>query len=170
MGPTPEAAIGSEQYFVPAIFHQWPPALIDAAELGAGDNVLQVGCGTCVLIRETGKLVGQTGCVAGLDLSASMLSVAREDCPDIRFRQGNALALPFDDVTFDVVISSFVLMFVPDPVKAASNMWRVLKPGARLVVNVWQPLSQNPVYAGLVAIARQRIDDQAGDSLAWPFA
>jgi SAM-dependent methyltransferase len=63
-----------------------------------------------------------------------------------------------------------MLMFVPDPVLAISELWRVLKPGGRMVVTVWEALDQNPVYAGLADIARQRIDDAAGSSLAWPFA
>jgi SAM-dependent methyltransferase len=78
--------------------------------------------------------------------------------------------LPFEDESFDAAIASFMLMFVPDPVQAVSEMWRVLKPGGRLVIAVWEALDQNPVYAGLVDIARRRIDDAAGSSLAWPFA
>ena len=170
MGLTPEAAQGYEQYFVPAIFHQWPSILISAAGIGDGDKVLDVGCGTGVLAREAIKLVGKNGSVTGLDLSDSMLAVARDISPDVDFRQGNTANLPFDDATFDAVVSSFLLMFVPDPVISVSEMWRVLRPDGRLVVSVWEALGRNPVYAGLVNIARKRIDDQAGDSLAWPFA
>jgi len=170
MGLTPEAAQGYEQFFVPAIFDQWPPRIIEAAGVGEGDSVLEVGCGTGVLAREVVKQVGPDGGVTGVDLSESMLGVARDICPDVDFRQGNAMDLPFDDESFDIAIASFMLMFVPDPVLAVSEMWRVLKPGGRLVITVWEALDQNPVYAGLVDIARQRIDDAAGTSLAWPFA
>ena len=170
MGLTPEAAQGYEQYFVPAIFDQWPPRIIDSADVSEGDTVLEVGCGTGVLAREVIKRVGSDGGVTGLDLSESMIGVARGICPDVDFRQGNAMDLSFDDESFDVAIASFMLMFVPDPVLAASEMWRVLKPGGRLVITVWEALGQNPVYAGLVDIARLRIDDAAGSSLAWPFA
>ena len=170
MGLTPEAAQGYEQYFVPAIFDQWPPRIIEAAGVRAGDGVLEVGCGTGVLAREVIKRVGPDGGVTALDLSESMLGVARGICPDVDFRQGNAMELPFDDESFDAAIASFMLMFVPDPVLAVSEMWRVLKPGGRLVIAVWEALDLNPVYAGLVDIARRRIDDAAGSSLAWPFA
>jgi SAM-dependent methyltransferase len=170
MGLTPEAAQAYEQYFVPAIFDQWPPRIIEAAGVGDGDSVLEVGCGTGVLAREVIKKVGSTGSVTGLDLSESMLEVARNICPDAHFQQGNATDLPFDDESFDVAIASFVLMFVPDPVQAVSELWRVLKPGGRMIITVWEGLEQNPVYSGLVDIARQQIDDAAGSSLAWPFA
>lgn len=170
MGLTPEAAQGYEQYFVPAIFDQWPPRIIKSAGVCNGDKVLEVGCGTGVLAREVIKQIGPDGGVTGLDLSESMLGVARGLCPDVDFRQGNAMDLPFDDESFDVAIASFMLMFVPDPVLAVSELWRVLNPGGRMVITVWEALGRNPVYAGLVDIAKHHIDDAAGSSLAWPFA
>jgi SAM-dependent methyltransferase len=63
-----------------------------------------------------------------------------------------------------------MLMFVPDQVKAVSEMWRVLRPGGRLVISVWESLDNNPVYADLVAIAKHRINEESGNSLAMPFA
>jgi SAM-dependent methyltransferase len=170
MGLTPEAAQGYEEFFVPAIFDQWPPILIESAGVVEGNRVLEVGCGTGVLAREVINRVGDGGSVTGLDLSESMLGVARGICPDVDFRQGNAMDLPFEDDSFDVVIASFMLMFVPDPVLAVSELWRVLKPGGRLTFAVWEALEGNPVYANLVEIAGRCIDDAAGSSLAWPFA
>lgn len=170
MGLTPEAAEGYEEFFVPAIFDQWPPKLINAALIAEGDQVIEVGCGTGVLARELIKCVGPEGKVTGLDLSESMLGVARRICPEVDFRQGNVMDMPFDDGVFDVAVASFVLMFVPEPVKAVSELWRVLKPGGRLVIAVWEALDRNPVYAGLVDIVGRRIDDAASASLAWPFA
>jgi SAM-dependent methyltransferase len=96
--------------------------------------------------------------------------VARKKVPEATFQQGNAMVLPFEDDIFDVITSSFMLMFVPDQVKAVSEMWRVLRPGGRLVISVWESLANNPVYEDLVAIARHRINEAAGNSLAMPFA
>lgn len=169
MGLTPEAANGYEAFFVPAIFDQWPPVMIAAAEVATGDHVLDVGCGTGVLTRELAQHIGDTGSATGLDLSESMLGVARERCPDAVFKQGSATDLPFDDSSFDVVVSSFMLMFVPDPGKALSEMRRVLKPGGRLVVSVWQGLDNNVVYRELVEATREIADDESAGSMAWPF-
>lgn len=169
IGLTPEAAQGYEDFFVPAIFHQWPPRLMRAAGLKAGDNLLEVGCGTGVLAREAIKLVGANGSVTGLDLSESMLGVARQLVPGAVFHQGDVQALPFPDESFDHVIASFMLMFVADQASGVSEMLRVLKPGGRLVVSVWEPLENNPAYADLVMIAGRLIDDDAATSLAWPF-
>lgn len=170
MGLTPEAAQGYEDLFVPAIFAQWPSKILTVAEPEEGDNLLEVGCGTGVLVREAVKLVGTSGSVTGLDLSENMLSVARKICPTVAFQQGNAMELPFEDESFDVVVASFVLMFVADQALSVREMWRVLKPGGRLVISVWESLQENPAYADLVRIAARRIGDAAGESLAWPFA
>ena len=169
MGLTPEAAAGYEEFFVPAIFEKWPPKIISIAGISEGDHVLEVGCGTGVFARQAVKRVGDNGRLVGLDLSESMLGVARKICPTVEFRQGNVMALPFDDNAFDVVVSSFMLMFVPDPEKAVQEMMRVLKPEGKLVVAVWEALKNNPVYSGLCEIAGKRIDEAAGTSLAWPF-
>lgn len=170
MGLTPEAARGYEEFFVPAIFAQWPPVMISTAGVREGEDVLDVGCGTGVLTRELTQLVGKTGNATGFDLSESMLSVARDRCPGATFQQGNVAALPFDDQTFDVVISSFMLMFTPAPETALSEMKRVLKPNGRLVVSVWQGLENNVVYRTLVEATREVAGADSAKSLAWPFA
>lgn len=170
MGLTIEAARAYEEFFVPAIFNQWPERFLDAALVKDGDNVLEVGCGTGALTRRVIRRVGRQGRVTGLDLSDSMLCVAREICPQADFKQGDAMALPFDAGSFDAVVSQFMLMFVPEPIKAIREMWRVLKPGGALAVGVWEAIDRNPVYSALADIARRRIDDASSESLSWPFA
>lgn len=169
MGLTPEAAAGYEEFFVPAIFGQWPPRIIEAAQLAEGDRVLEVGCGTGVFAREAVKHVGATGSVTGFDLSESMLGVARVHCPGAIFQQGDAANLPFADDAFDVVASSFMLMFAPEPERVIGEMLRVLKPHGRLVVAVWESLADNPAYSALADIVRRHVDDAAAVSLGQPF-
>lgn len=166
MGLTPDAALGYEQFFVPAIFHQWPARIISAAAITTSDDVLDVGCGTGALTRE---VVKSAGSATGLDLSESMLGVARQVCPTVTFQQGNVAELPFDDSSFDAVVSAFMLMFVPDPKQAVGEMRRVLRPGGRLAAGIWQGLDNNPVYDALVESTREVVDDKSADSMAWPF-
>lgn len=166
MGLTPDAALGYEQFFVPAIFHQWPEKIISAAVIADTDDVLDVGCGTGVLTREVVKCARST---TGLDLSESMLSVARQVCPTVSFQQGNVAELPFGDSSFDAVVSAFMLMFVPDPKQAIAQMQRVLRPGGRIVAAIWQGLDNNPVYDALVESTREVVDNKSADSMAWPF-
>src|SRR5687767_11022402 len=75
-----------ESAFVPAIFAQWCAPLLDAAEVGTGQTVLDVACGTGILARTAADRVGATGRVIGVDLSEGMLSVARRLAPDIEWR------------------------------------------------------------------------------------
>lgn len=167
MGLTEEAARGYESFFVPAIFHQWPPFLIDAAQIQADNRVLDAGCGTGVLSRQLHAL-GAT--VTGLDLSDSMLSVAREVCPNAAFHQGNVCKLPFEDNQFDAAVSAFMLMFVPEPMEAIAELKRVVRPGGRIAFSVWQSLDSNPVYRHLTDATGQVAGEDAAQAMAWPFA
>lgn len=169
MGLTPDAAKGYEAFFVPAIFHQWPQQLLGAGEVAPGMAVLDVGCGTGVLSRQAVAAVGPTGRVVGVDLSASMLSVARQHGPGVEFVEANAGELPFPDDSFDVVCSAFMLMFVESPSTVLKEMARVAKPGGAIVVSVWLGLERNPIYRDLVAVIETVLGARAADTVALPF-
>lgn len=170
MGLTPEAAAGYEEFFVPAIFHQWPSRLAAIAMINSGHNVLDVGCGTGVMTRALARRVGSTGKATGIDLSTSMLGVARSHCPEAEFKEGDATALPYRDNQFDAALSAFMLMFVPEPFQALSEMHRVLRPGGQGVVSVWSGLADNPIYAVLADQVREVAGDDAATSIAMPFS
>jgi SAM-dependent methyltransferase len=156
-----DAAVAYERDFVPAIFAQWPPVLADAAAIGPGDRVLDVGCGTGVLAREAAARVAPSGRVTGLDLNEGMLAVARRLRPEIDWRRGDALDLPFEDGEFDAVVSQFALMFFPDRTAALREMWRVLAPGGRLAVAVCAPIQETGGYLRLAEILRREVGEDA---------
>lgn len=166
MGLTAEAARGYEAFFVPAIFHQWPEPICDAASISKADKVLDAGCGTGILTREVRRRGAR---VTGLDLSESMLGVAREVCPNVAFHKGNVCDLPFETDTFDVAVSAFMLMFVPQPEDAIREIIRVVRPGGRIAFSVWQNLDQNPVYRHLAAATKEVAGDDSAQAMAWPF-
>jgi len=158
---TRDAARVYEEEFVPAIFAQWATRLTAAATLSPGDRVLDVGCGTGVLAREAAAALGDDASVAGVDINETMLDVARELAPGIRWHRADAATLPFADESFDAVVSQFVLMFVPDPIRVLREMWRVLAPEGRLVVSVW---SDSPVYEAMANYCRSVGLDTIADS------
>jgi SAM-dependent methyltransferase len=124
-----DAAEVYESCFVPAIFGAWAAPVADAAGIRSGDRVLDVGCGTGVLAREALRRVGQEGQVVGADLNQGMLAVAARTEPEITWRSGDAASLPFEDASFDVVVSQFALMYFRDRVASLREMWRTLAPG-----------------------------------------
>ena len=155
-----------EEFIVPTMSAQWAPRVADAASIKLGDRVLDVGCGTGVLSREVANRVGSDGRVSGLDVNEDMLSAARRICPDVDWHQGDAGELPFDDASYDAVVSQFALMFVPDRIAALKEMWRVLAPEGRLSVAVWW---QSPGYPVLAEIARERMGEEVATALMDSF-
>lgn len=136
------AAENYERFFVPAIGRPVAEDLIEAAQLTAGERVLDVGCGTGVVTRMAAEKVTPAGEVAGLDIHPAMLVVARDATPQslvIDWYEANAEAIPLPDDSFDVVLCQMSLQFMPGRLGALREMQRVLKPGGRLVLNVPGP-------------------------------
>ena len=114
-------------------------ALILAAGVRAGQRVLDVGCGTGYFARLMARTVGPGGLVVGVDPSESMIGYARRKggtSVKCEFQVGTAQALPVPTDHFDVVTTSLVMHHLPDDlrVRALQEMWRVLRPGGRLLV------------------------------------
>jgi SAM-dependent methyltransferase len=109
--------------------------------IAPNDRVLDVGCGSGATTRAAARLGAE---VLGVDLSSPMLALARarsDGIPNVRYEQADAQVHPFDE--FDVVMSRNGVMFFGDPESAFRNLARALRPGGRLVLMTWQPVSRN---------------------------
>ncbi len=164
-----EAGRGYEALFVPALFAPWPGHLLARAEIATGARVLDVACGSGVLARAALDAVGDTGSVTGLDPAPGMIGAAREIEPRVDWILGAAEDLPMEAASFDAVVSQFGMMFFDDRDKAATEMLRVLAPGGRLAVAVWDRIEENPAYRDIVAVLDEEIGTAAGDAVRMPF-
>jgi ubiquinone/menaquinone biosynthesis C-methylase UbiE len=140
----------------------------DYAGIKKRDHVLDLGSGAgndCFVAR---AIVGKNGKVTGLDMTKQMINKARENCAKLNFNNvefvlGDIEAMPFEDKTFDVVISNCVLNLVPDKSKAFNEIFRVLKPKGHFCVSdvvIKGTLSENmkkdaEMYAGCVSGASE---------------
>lgn len=150
-----------EARFVPGIFAEWAPLLVDQAELRPGHAVLDVACGTGIAARTAADRLGEGGVVVGVDLNDAMLTVARRVRPDLTWQRGDACALPFPAAAFDAVLCQMALMFFPDRGKALTEMARVAADGGTVAIVVPARLADQPAYGPLVEVAAAHAGPEA---------
>ena len=155
-----EQAHAYEDLFVPALFAQWVPTLLEIAGVAPGQHVLDVACGTGVVARRAAELVGPAGRTSGIDLNPAMIEVAREQTSAIDWRVGDAGDLPYDDGSFDAVVCQSALFFFPDPLRALKEMTRVLRAGGTVALQTYAGLDEQPAYGPFVrAVVRHAGED-----------
>jgi demethylmenaquinone methyltransferase/2-methoxy-6-polyprenyl-1,4-benzoquinol methylase len=122
------------------IHRLWKRFTIDASGVRPGNNILDLAGGTGDLTAKFSQLVGKDGKVVLADINSSMLNVGRDKLRDkglvqnIEYVQANAEYLPFEENTFDIVTIAFGLRNVTNKDRALQSIFRVLKPGGRLLV------------------------------------
>jgi ubiquinone/menaquinone biosynthesis C-methylase UbiE len=107
--------------------------------------------------------------ITATDLNEPMLAQAKirlADQPRIKWQQADALALPFDDERFDIVVCQFGVMFFPDRVKGYAEARRVLRPGGHFVFNVWDKLADNDFPNVVYQTLQQMFPDNPPQFLA----
>ena len=129
-----------DYHAVAARIHVVAERLVDAADLHAGWNVLDVATGSGNAAIAAARL----GCVAvGVDYVPSLLDRARVRAAaeglEVELVEGDAEALPFDDASFDAVTSVFGVMFAPDHERAAAELLRVTRSGGTIALASWAP-------------------------------
>lgn len=165
-----EVAEVYEQKFVPSIFAEWAPYVLDAAAVGPGSRLLDVACGTGIVARVALERLGAAKTVVGVDLNEAMLTVARRIAPDISWKRADSVDLPFAADEFDAVTCQMALMFMPDRVGALAEMARVATAEGRVAVVVPATLDVQPAYRAFVDIAARHVGLEARSLLETYFA
>ena len=132
-------------------------ALLDAAGVGAGSRVLDVGTGPGVVAAEA---VRRGAKVAAVDADPEMAKTAARNVPDADIGVAVLPELPFEDETFDAVVGNFVINHVGDPDTTLAGLRRVLRPGGRLALTCWAMPG-----SGVLALVREAMDEVG---VPWP--
>jgi SAM-dependent methyltransferase len=158
-----------EDFLVPAIYAQWAHRVAEIANIDLGHNILDVACGTGTLARAALLEAGLTGKVTGLDVSEKMLESASKHSRKIKWRHGDAEALPFEKNQFDRVMCQFSLMFIANRVSAIKEMLRVCKPDGLVVVAIWAPMEHSRAYCALNRLVQKYAGAHAAFKLSSPW-
>lgn len=114
--------------------------MIDLAKIAPSEKVIDIGTGTGVVALQAAQMIDSTGLVCGIDLSKEMLQKAEEKNKKIqrnlKFLQMDAETLSFENENFDVAVSLFALLHFPNPLDALKEIYRILRPGGRLILAV----------------------------------
>ena len=135
-----------DRYMVPLIFEPFAADLAQRAASLSPSAVLETAAGTGVVTRALAPKLSSRASYTVTDLNQPMLDfAASRQAPDSRitWRQADALALPFERATFDLVCCQFGAMFFPDRSSGYREARRVLKPGGHFLFNVWDRIEEN---------------------------
>lgn len=140
------SAASFEHDIVAALFRPFAEDLVRRAEMHSGERVLDVACGSSIVGRIAAA--GRGAAVYGLDLDANRLQVgltaARHEGVTLNLCRASAEQLPYPDRAFDVVLCQFGLMLFGDAPAALQEMRRILTPGGRLLLSVWDTIDRHP--------------------------
>ena len=136
-----------EQYLVPLIFQPYAEDLVARVAQAPGQRVLEIAAGTGVVTRALAAALPADAQIVATDLNPAMLQEAQSIgvSRPVEWKQADAMVLPFGDAGFDTVVCQFGVMFMPDKGKAFAEARRVLRPGGRLIFNVWGGLDRNDI-------------------------
>ena len=126
--------IGDYERLFASLTRQTAEPLFNAAKVTKGQRLLDVCSGHGGLAAEAARRGAD---VVAIDFSAEAVAIARARTAGVDFRQGDAQNLEFPGASFDTVVCGYGIIHVPEPDRALSEMFRVLKPSGRLAVSVW---------------------------------
>jgi ubiquinone/menaquinone biosynthesis C-methylase UbiE len=135
-----------ERFLVPLIFEPYALDLARRVRAANPQSLLETAAGTGVLTRAISTALPASARLVVTDLNQAMLDVARSKLTKddrIEWKQADALALPFPEQSFDLVICQFGVMFFPDKVQGFREACRVLKPSGQFLFSVWAGIEHN---------------------------
>lgn len=142
-------------------------ALLDAAEVGAGTRVLDVGTGPGTVAAAA---LARGAAVVAVDAEPGMVALAAANAPGAEVRQAVLPQLPFPDGSFDAVVANFVVNHVEDPSAALAELRRVVRPGGRLAVTIWRGTTNEAMFLFNLALDEAGVERPVYPTLPVNFA
>ena len=161
-----------DRHLGPVIFEPYARDLAHRVHVPAQGSLLELACGTGIATRRMRERMPADSRLVASDLNPAMIDHARArlgDLDGIDWRTADAQELPFDDRAFDVVAMQFGLMFVPRKDDCAREVRRVLAPGGRFVVSVWDRMESNPFSEVTHGTIARLFPDDPPDFYRVPF-
>lgn len=151
-----------------SMFGPLTQALIEEAGIGAGQSVLDVAGGAGEPSLTIARVVGLAGFVMCTDAVAEMVEATeraaqRLGIKNMRFQRCTADSLPFEDNSFDTVVSRLGAMFFPDPLLSIREMLRVARPGGTISLAVWHKSELNPFLCCITGVMNRYIETPPSD-------
>jgi ubiquinone/menaquinone biosynthesis C-methylase UbiE len=148
-----------QKFMVPMIFEPYARDTAERVRQGNPKDVLEIATGTGVVTRAMAAVLGPDVRITATDLNQPMLDVAAEKQgadSRITWRQADGQALPFEDQSFDTVVCQFGMMFFPDKIKGYREARRVLRPGGRYIIAVWDRVDTNEFISNVDTTLKAR--------------
>jgi SAM-dependent methyltransferase len=158
------SAVAGYDRFIGRFAEPLAPVFADFAGIGAGQRVLDVGCGPGALLGELVRRLGPASAV-GVEPSPAFAEAARARHPAVEVEAGSAEELPFRDGSFDATVAQLVVHFMSDPVAGLGEMARVTRPGGAVAACVWDHAGRTGPLELFWSAARELdpdVDDESG--------
>jgi len=161
-----------DRYLGPLYFEPYALEIAKRIDPSLVKIALEIACGTGRVTRHLRTIIPSTSKLIASDISPDMVGVAKEKLKtaDIDWQIFDAQDLPIDDNSIDLVVCCFGFMFVPDKLKAFSEIYRILKPGGTFLFSTWDSLEFNGASFVHRNAARKYLEDLTPESYLLPFS
>lgn len=158
------AAVAYDRDLVPWLFEHWAEPMVDLVAPEPSSRVVDIACGSGLIVRHLLGRVGAAGSVDGVDIDATLLAVAAESVGQrqVGWHESDAARLLFETSSIDRVSCHQGIQFFPERSAALAEIRRVLVPGGRLAIATWGRLEDNPWPAALSRAVARLLGKDAG--------
>jgi SAM-dependent methyltransferase len=160
-----DSARSYQDILVPTLMAPAARLVVERVGVSDGATGLAGGCGSGAASVAAASRAAPSGRVVAADVNRHLLQLGRSTAPGVEFWEADARALPFPDSSFDVVLCTHVLQFVPQADVAVAELTRVVRPGGRVAVSTWAASRRLPYLDVLASAVARHLGGDAAEPL-----